>query len=338
LEQAGPERRPLLTEDSFVINQSHLKSWNNCNRLYGWLRIERLEPALRRSAPEIGTAVHAGLRILHSEGGTLEAAREATKVTLSERAGPKIAFEDKSLPQAEAVADAVLTGYSRYWTEKDQMWAPIDQEIQFMVEIEPGWWKAALSGTLTPQELLAWKNPTGIFLRGRADNLSMMHGGLYLIDYKTAGKMDPRDLLKYELDMQLSAYIYGLSKQLTLDSAREGKEPILVRGALIDLLVKTNVPQYARELYTRSVEEMSEFESEFVEYGKRIRESHARVRAGEEWKRVFPKNTEHCFRYGTCAFRDLCLKDTPIRRAAFDARKADYVDLAQEELDKKTSA
>jgi len=291
-----------------------LKTFLACQRLFGWYRIAQLEPVSRRSAPEIGTAVHAGLAVLHAEGGTLEAAQKAAREKLSERAGPTSSFEDKSLVEADDIVTRVLPAYYEHWKDSGQLWAPLDYEVQFLVEV----------GTAT-----------NVFLRGRLDNLSTMNGGLYIVDYKTSGKMDPRELLKYELDVQLTAYMYGVSKQLTQDSLAEGGEPVTVQGAIIDLLVKTQVPQFAREGFTRSEEEMREFEAEFIEYGRRIRSQLERVEAGENWKLVFPRNTENCFKYGTCAFRDLCLKDSPVRRAAYNARVPDYVDTAQQELLKK---
>ena len=295
----------------FVVNQSHMKVFLLCQRKYGWYRIQGLEPVGRRSAPEIGTAVHAGLAVLHAENGTLEAALQTAQAKLAERAGPSSAFEDKDLDEAAAIVQRLLPAYATFWGAREEMWAPIDAEIQFLVEV----------GT-----------NTGIFLRGRADNLSTMMNGIYLVDYKTAAKMDPRDLLKYELDLQLTAYIYGISKQLTADSLATGGEPIVVQGAIIDVLVKTQVPQFARETYTRTEEELAEFEAEFIEYGQRIRAQLERVEAGENWKTVFPKNTEACFHFGTCAFRDLCLADTSIRRAAYDKREPDYVEVSQQEL------
>jgi hypothetical protein len=340
-----------------VLNQSSLKDYLNCQRLYGWNRLEHLEALGRRSALEIGTAVHAGLAVLHAEDpvgvattllselespktgqyklepGTatetakslehipttpVAAAVRVARATLAKRAGPGSAFDDKSLPEADEITTRVLTAYNEHWKHQGKMWTPINQEIEFLVEVGTG---------------------TNIWIRGRLDNLSVYIGALWLVDYKTAGKMDPRDLLKYEMDIQLSTYIYGLSKQLTQESVAAGGEPIRIEGAIIDLLVKTAVPQFAREQYTRTEEELAEFEREFLEYANRIREQIARVRdGGEDWKTVFPKNTEHCFRYGTCPFRDLCLKDTPVRRALYNKRAADYVDDAQKDLDAKYAA
>jgi RecB family exonuclease len=275
---------------------------------------------MRRAAPEIGHAVHAGLALFHDaeQGGDIEAAVNITKAVITERSGPSTTFQDMHLNQASVIAEDLLRGYVEHWgADVRGLWAPLNQEIEFTVEVGI---------------------KTGVWLRGRADNLSSSQGSLWLVDYKTAGKMDPRDLMKYEMDVQLTSYIYGLSKYLSAESEAAGGEPIRIQGAIIDLLVKTKVPQYAREQFTRSDEELEEFEKEFVEYGRRIRSAHDRVDAGEDWKVVFPKNPEHCFRYGTCPMRDLCLKDTPARRQLYVEKDPDYITAAQEELDEKWRA
>jgi hypothetical protein len=302
---------PIETDwKPIVLNQSRLKTYNLCRRLFGWQYIQNLRPAMQRSAPSIGIAVHAALAEYHS-GESVEKSVETLRKSVEKSAGPTTVFEDKTVAESGAIGEDVFRAYVVHYTGSDEIWEPLNQEIEFLVEVGQG---------------------RKIFLRGRADNLSFVKGALYLVDYKTAGKMDPRALLKYELDTQLSCYIYGLSKYLTQQSQAEGGPPIRVEGAIIDLLVKTKMPQFARESYTRSDEELAEFESEFIEYAEEIRARLTRVADGEDWKKVFPKNTEACFQYGTCAYRDLCLRDNPVRRAAYARRSPDYVDSAQAEL------
>jgi PD-(D/E)XK nuclease superfamily protein len=336
-----------------VLNQSSYKTYLNCRRLYGWYRIANLQPVGKRSALEIGTAVHAALALFHgggldkadlqskraalrasragrtsedlakleeevdalialAEAPLLEQAVTVARQALERSAGPLREFMDKDLEESLDIVERVIPAYVAHWSEAGELWQPLNQEIQFMVPVGPA--------------------EANVWLRGKADNLSVAKGGLYLVDYKTAGRLDPRDLLKYELDTQLTAYIYGLTKQLSADSEAEGGPPIYVRGAIIDVLVKTKVPQFARELFTRTERELEEFEAEWVETCSDIREREDRVSRGEDWKVVFPKNTEHCFRFGTCPFRDVCLEDTPVRRKLYDAREGDYVDEAQEDL------
>jgi RecB family exonuclease len=358
-----------------VLNQSSYKEFQNCQRLFAWRRLQNLTPPSRRSALEIGTAVHSGLATFHgggidvskleepippSDGAPeveIEAYQEAlvkyetwteaakqsiaeqalfvAQEKLRERSGPTTSFEDKDLGEAQAIVDRVLPAYIDHYRETDELWKPLNQEIECLVEV-------GLPGS-------------GVWLRMRADNLSVAKGGLYIVDYKTAGRMDPRDLLKYEMDIQISSYIYGLSKFLTEQSLAEGGEPIVIRGAIIDVLVKTQVPQFARELYTRTEAELAEFEVEFNFVAYDIASRFAMVRGDREaydhfceecwaltqqhgWKVAFPRNTDNCFRYGTCSFRDVCLKDTPVRRALYDRREPDYVDEAQAQLDGRPGA
>lgn len=237
----------------------------------------------------------------------------AARAKLEERAGPSTTFEDKTLEESWEIVERLVPAYVEHWSSLGELWVPLGQEIEFCVEVGEG---------------------TSNFLRGKADNLATYKQGMVGVDYKTSGRMDPRDLLKYEIDSQLSAYIYGLSKHLTDESVARGGEPVFIRGFFVDLLVKTKIPQFAREFYTRSVEELQEFESEFNEYCDELREKQDRTLPpiGEDWKVVFPKNTEHCFRFGTCPFRDICVKDTPVRRALYDKREPDYVDTALTEL------
>lgn len=301
-----------LARTPFVMNQSSWKEFLNCKRKFAWRKFEKLEPEGRRSALDIGTAIHKGLAAFHSGGKTVE---DVVQISLTEArtlAGPKMTWADKTFDEVADIIVRVLPAYFDYWGDRNELWTPLNQEVEFCVEVGDG---------------------TANFLRGKSDNLSTYKNGLYIVDYKTAGRNDPRDFAKYELDCQLTAYLYGLTKHLTEESLRRGGEPVFVRGAIIDALIKTKVPQFVREFYTRTIEELAEFEAEFNECCDEIRTRRARVADGEPWKTVFYKNTEECFTFGTCSYRDICLKDTPVRRKLYVVRKEDYVDEAQARLD-----
>jgi PD-(D/E)XK nuclease superfamily len=306
-----PAARP--TRQTFYLNQSRWKQVMDCPRLYGWQHVEGIEPDKPRIYLEVGTAVHAAQVIAHAKGGTKEAFDEATQVAESmfrkAMASQKIKLpsDQEEVDEALATIKTLLPAYYRHYAAQDQLWKPLGMELKFCVEVG---------------------EQTGIFLVGRVDNLVLFHGGVWICDYKTMKKLDMRNFLKYELDIQLTAYIYGVTKQLSLDAAQRGQPPVMVRGAIIDGMVKTQVPQFHRELYTRSLEDLREFEIEFVETANTLRARHERAAHGENWKHVFVKNTEACYRYGTCSFRDLCAKDNDVRRLAFRKRPSDYVDVA----------
>lgn len=329
-------RSAQMTEDRieialppFFLNQSRWKSYQDCGRLYGWINIEGLEPDRKRVFLEIGSAIHEAMVVAHEGGGTQEAIdkaiKHADKRFRKGMSGPKLPGDEEVIQDGAATVARLLPAYFQHYGIQGQLWKPLGMELAFCVEVGEG---------------------TGIFLVGRIDNLVTFMNGLWLADYKTMSKLDMRDFIKYEIDVQLTAYIYGGTKQLTLDALKRGEKPVFIRGAIIDGMVKTIVPQFHRELYTRSIEDLRDFEKEFCMKTWEIAAKHAIVKGNkalynlycdkmydlgvaEGWKTTFPKNTQQCFRYGTCAFRDLCVKDNDVRRMAFKKREEDYVDAAR---------
>jgi hypothetical protein len=186
--------------------------------------------------------------------------------------------------------------YERHWADTPDAWTPIAIETQGKVEVGPP--------------------GSGVYLIFKVDEVGMWHNAVWMVDRKTAGRMDPRDLQKYQLDIQLSAYVYGLRKLTGMP----------VAGAIIDYAVKTKVPQFTRDVFTRTTEDLQEFEDEWLEVAREIAWRLRRIEQGEDWKTVLYKNTNECFSYGTCWYRDLCVSDTPTRRLAFKRRDEDYVE------------
>lgn len=319
----------------FFLNQSRWKAFQDCDRMYAWSEVELLQPAKLRRPLEIGTAIHNAMVAVHTHEhpGSAEAfsaATEEARKALAKRwaDAPKIAIgtvTDQDEIQADVdMIGRLLPAYHAHYGPKGQVWKPLGQEIAFCVEVGEG---------------------TSVWLVGRLDNLVTFMNGLWMVDYKTMGRLDQRDFIKYELDIQVTAYIYGGTKQLSLDSMSKGGPPIVIRGAIIDGLVKTQVPQFHRDLFTRTPAELRQFEIEFCMKAWEMAAKHAIVEGKKDvfdaycekmwalgreqgWKAVFPKNTNNCFRYGTCAYRDLCVNDTETRRQAFVRKARDYVDEA----------
>ena len=314
------------------LNQSRWKAYQDCDRLFAWPYLQGLEPDRKKGYFELGSAVHAAQVAAHEAGGTPEAFAAATEA--AKRAfekgmeGPRLPGDEEEIQKGLDIIAKLLPAYHQHYAKQGagSLWKPLGMELAFCVEVGEG---------------------TNVWLVGRIDNLVTFMGGLWLVDYKTMGRLDLRDFIKYEIDIQLTAYIYGGTKQLSLDAQARGEKPVMIRGAIIDGMVKTAIPQFHRELYTRTVEDLREFELEFCQKAWEIASKQAIVRKdrraydayaeklwdlGQQggWKTTFPKNTNQCFRYGTCAYRDLCAKDTETRRLAFRQRAPDYVDAAGE--------
>lgn len=315
----------------FHVNQSRWKAYRDCDRIYAWSEIEKLVPAKRKDYFEIGTAVHKAMVHALTEGGTAEAFKEGTELAVDsftkgmKGTGPQLPGDQEEIDAGIKILEKIIPAYHNHYATQGRQWKPLGTELAFCVEVGEG---------------------TGVFLVGRIDNLATFMNALWIVDYKTMGKLDMREFIKYEIDVQLTAYIYGGTKQLTLDSQAAGGPPVMIRGAIIDGLIKTALPQFHREMYTRSVEDLREFELEFCQKVWEIASKHAILDGNKPlydayceklwelgrsagWKTVFPKNTQQCFRYGTCGYRELCVSDNEVRRMAFVRKADDYVDQAR---------
>lgn len=326
--------QPLVVElPGIWLNQSRWKNYQSCDRLYGWMFVEGLMPKRSRAVLDLGSAVHAAQVMAHSNGATEQAFKDATAFAekdfrrriIAGRPGPKLPGDDDEVEQGVATVQRMLPAYFEHYKAKGQLWKPLGMEVVFCVEVGEG---------------------TNVWLVGTIDNLVTYMNHLWLVDYKTMGRLDMRDFLKYEIDIQLTAYIYGGTKQLSIEAKAQGRPPVMIRGAIIDGLVKTAVPQFHRELYTRTIDDLRQFELEFCMKAWEIASKQAMAAkdrktynlyrdkmydlGSPDWKIAFPKNTSQCFAYGTCSHRDLCVKDNDVRRLAFTNRRDDYVDEARQ--------
>jgi hypothetical protein len=277
------------------LNQSRVQLFNACKRKFYWQFVENLIPERPAYHLSVGTAVHTALALVHTGKSVEEALSASLKEFDTLLPKKKVPGDEEIIEENRDIIRQLVPAYVAEYADEETPWIPLGVEVAGRVEVGDN---------------------TGIYLVFRTDQIVSWNNQLWIIDHKTAKKLDLRDLMKYEMDLQFSAYVYGVT--CLLQKA--------IAGIIVNVLVKTKVPQFARQLYTRSHEELKEFEAEFVEIGNEIRWRMARIAAGEDPKVVFYKNTAQCFNYGTCWYRDLCLKDTEIRRMAFIKRKEDYVD------------
>jgi len=287
--------------DEFNLNQSRVTQYIRCQRKFWWKFGENLDPDRPQWNLEKGKALHEGLALRASGKTAAEALTAATQIIDKAYAAQKrkIPGDEEDYNESKDLILRMLPAYWQYWEDRGQIWVPLGIEVSGKVCL--GYLEDALPVNL-------------IF---RIDKLASWLNQLWIVDYKSMGRLDPRDLLKYEMDMQFSLYVIGTS--LVLKKR--------VQGIIVDALVKTKVPQFAREMFIRSDAELEEVQAEFVEWAREIRTAFTRVREfGEDPRTVFKKNTNECFAYGTCPYRPLCLKDNEAARVLFIKRKEDYVD------------
>lgn len=282
------------------LNQSRVQDYLNCHRLFYWRWVENIDVDRPRWALEIGTAWHSALAHLGSGCNVDEAVKLARQEMEKDLPKRMLPGDEEEFATAKDIVETLTRGYVAHWESEAGIWKPVAQEISGRVEVGEG---------------------TGVYLVFRTDRLVIWNNRLWILDAKSMGRLDLRDFMKYEMDLQFTAYIYGINKHF--QTTHPG---LRVAGIICDAGVKTKIPQFRREMYFRSEDELREFEREWVEVSKEILWRMRRVKEGDDAKTVFYKRTAHCFAYSTCVYRELCLRDTPTRRAIFVKRKEDYVD------------
>lgn len=277
------------------LNQSRVQIDLDCSRKFMWQFYENLWTRRPGKNLEVGKSIHHGLALLGTGMPVDQAVDESIKELQKGFPTRRMPGDDELEEEMITTVSRMLPAYVEFWGGQSQLWKPLGIEVGGRVEVG---------------------DDTGVFLTFRTDKIVTWHKQLWLVDYKSMGKLDMRDLLKYEMDLQITAYIYGASRILKQ----------LVHGVIVDALVKTKVPQFTREMYERSYDELIEFEHEFCQMARKIDFASFCAEQGVNQKTAFYKNTKECFRYGTCPYRVLCLKDNETRRLDFVNRTPDYVD------------
>jgi len=295
--EIGDDLRITITDGDVTVRQSSEKSYQLCKRYFGWERIENLAPTSLQWPLIFGTAAHMflqergrGVDIPQALQAGIQSIEAETKGKLM---GEDVEFYEKYIDMLKSMAPL----YDSWWGDDAHVFIPLGQEIKGRVPVG---------------------DPSNkVFLVFKTDKIVNYLGQLWLIDHKTMGKNDDREFAKYAMDVQVTAYVYGVSKVLGTR----------VAGVIIDGLIKTKVPQFRRESFLRSDSELAEFEAEFVEMCQEIAWRMKRVQNGEDWKTVFYKNTSSCYHWGrACSMLPLCQRDTPVMRMMYNKRTPDYMD------------
>jgi hypothetical protein len=281
--------------ETLTLNQSRIVQHNNCKRKYYWTFELNLVPDKPMWALDVGKAAHEGLAALN-DGRDRKQIMEATAVSWAKSMkGIKFMPGEREMA-AEHFTKLVtmLDAYIQHYEGVDD-WVVLKPEVQGRVEVGEG---------------------TGCFLIFRTDAIVTWRQRLFLLEHKTMAQNRMDNFLKYQLDYQITAYIYAITKLLN----------VRVAGVILNALIKTTVPQFKRDMFTRTDADLVEWELETIEQIREIMWRKRRVANGENPKMVFYKNTSECFRYGQCPYRQLCLHDTEVARKSYAKRPTDYVD------------
>jgi len=271
------------------MSASKIRCFKECRRKYYFRYIESIEPITKALPLALGKAVHTGLEILDG-GGTMEQAEAA--INLQYEDWPE---EDTGMIPVHALA--IVAGYHEY-VKPD--WKIIDLESRFEVSCGKG------------------RRLIGYF-----DGIIERNGHTYILERKTARTVDEKYLHNLLWDEQASIYAYAAS-ELGLN----------IKGILYDIIQKASIRQKQNETEEEFIERLREWYKAPSRYTRHlvtrnrnqiesladdIRDVALDITVTEREQRWY-RNPAACQIYG-CAFRSICLEDTPEARTEFQTKE-----------------
>ena len=304
------------------ITNSARSTFMNCQKKYQYAYVYGLAPR-RASIPLlVGTLFHEELDIVYSSRNFDEAAMRTRIAAACEKA---CSWEGLSAQDSddiwiqEPVTCGLVKGYvARYMKEDLKRWEILEAEGSFEAKLPGGW---------------IYRGKKDLVIRDTKD------GKTYLVEHKTAGRLDANYVAKLPMDNQILGYawaqretgkrfagvVYNVSRKSAL--RKKQSETGAQFGARIEEDYLLNAGAYFyRETLVFSDADLDRFGAElkrFVGYIDRAQ--------GEGY---FMQNAGHCTAYGPCPYMRLCLdgvnKETLLHYRVKNA--------AHEELDGKEDA
>lgn len=269
------------SKDIELLTFSRYQTRMDCPKKDFWRYENGLALRLAPRSLSVGSACHLGWQT-----GNIEKA-----IALYDSEHPVDQTEADHLEIDRITVEAILKGSFILWVPPDRA------EVQFRVPImDP------TTGDESPAFILG----------GKIDGILDDDEGRWLVEYKTAGRLDKPYVDRLQLDTQITLYIHALQAAEGIPIAgvryRVARKPSLRRGQkeaadhfrqrVIDDY-QTRPEWYFREfkLY-RSQEDIAAFRGDLWAFTQRLL---ADRKAG--WH---PKNTSRCAMFGACAYMPLC--------------------------------
>lgn len=261
---------------------SRLKTWQVCPMKETLRYRENLAPISGRTALAFGSAIHKGL----------ETHDIASALALLDRDYPRNQEEADALQVASATVQALLTNYFKVYEPFE------DHEPEKPFEI----------AMMTPRD----RKSTKYRIAGKIDDLVKLDGRYWIVEYKTASRLDASYFDRLYVDSQITMYMYAMLR-MGYDVAgviyRVLRKPALRRGKnetidafterlMADIEERPDFYFMERQLY-RNRDDLETFEKMLYKEAKL---------ADELYKTGC--NFQHsmaCSMYGACEYLPLCM-------------------------------
>lgn len=281
---------------------SMLNVFLNCHRYY-YYRHELNIAVLGQTAPPLvmGGAIHNALKNHHNllmNNGQgpgyrydYEQHAYAAKLGFAEHVKPYLI--DNSFPITKEQSDGkryatrgldILEAYLKHYPYEDFVFEGVELPIALIMPYQ-------------------YENETGeVIYIGMVDGVIFWRGKYYILETKTASRIDRYYFPTFKLSFQVIGYINAIRELKGLDIDR----------ALINVIgVYVKDYKFERDTVIKQEEEIESFQEQIISITREIFWYRSRVALGEQPENVWYQNPSYCFKWNrACQFHPLCSKPT----------------------------
>ncbi len=282
-----------------IINSSRRHRVCNCPMSYYWTYIRNVIPEQKYIPFMTGSAVHAGLAEWYTTWQEGQACMAMELNYRSELGDEPIAERDELIEKEIDLGRRMIEGYAKQYPTED--WSLERPEQIFKAVLGDACYRCGVvfqPDLSKPNEDLAklccpeCGSPID-FTIGKADLLVSWKNDLWFVEHKTAKQAGATYMQAFSRAHQTVGYVTQASKALNLK----------VRGVIINVLKKTKVSDYTRDIFVYSEATKARWALDTRLVCNAIRQY-----TGEnQW----PQYTEACYRFGKCAYNPLCELNQP---------------------------
>ena len=286
------------------LSHSSMKTWMECRRMYYFQYLAKLV-GKRMSVPLfVGIHFHEGLEAFY-KGEDPEEFIPA-RIKKMEEEVKKASFltpeEEETLMIQSAVMEGMLYAYCRRYAKDRKKWKIIDVESWFELEVDD------------ETELV-----------GKIDMLVKIGKEYWLVEHKTASRLDKGYIDRLPVDTQITAYaigaksrfnkpiagiIYNVVKKPSIRQRKNEEKHEYANRIVQDYMDRPEFYFFREQLY-RDVKQEDEYKDEVRAIGDDIHDAMDTITKknnGKEIPTQFYRNTAACTRFWTCTFLPICTR------------------------------
>lgn len=201
------------TLDKTILTYSALRKFRNCRKKYYWRCVRELVPLERKEALWFGSLIHGCLELWHSGRIIEEVFDYIDKQT--ELLGDNGNHKDND---TRLKATAMMTAYVKAYPEGSEWFKVLALEQTFQQPI------------INP---MTQRSSRSFVLAGKVDGVIEKDGELWLLEHKTAGKIDRGYLDRLWTDTQILLYSFAIEEMYDRP----------VKGIVYNILTKAKLQQ-----------------------------------------------------------------------------------------------